>query len=227
MLGKNKRDLNFYIAMTMGSTDYENMKAELEQSYRAMVNHRATFPSQKPSSLEKRLEIIETSPNISGAIKCVLQEQNNIESSLPPEWHNHFKPFLFPRDQQWIQGNTGYGPPRQQPVKGMVHINNHTRKKNVYFNFLRASCTFDEPGLILYVETEQGSCRDLQIIFNDNGIDILALREEMHQDEACSCYVLRRYSKTIHLPHAIEHEKASFEQEGNTMCVFIPWKSEE
>lgn len=217
----------------MGTMDYVNIKEGLAQSYRAMLNHPGRFPLRKPSAMEKRTEIFETSPNLSGAIQFVMQEQNDIQSSLPQQWVNHFKPFPFPINHQWIGvNNDPCGMFRPQSVKGMVQINKHIGSKAAYFDFLRTSCTFDQPGLTLYVETECGSCRDVQIIMNDNRIDVLALREEMHDrnvtdvNGAYSCFVLRRYSRTIHLPHPIEHKEACLKQDSNVVCAFIPWKCE-
>lgn len=215
--------------MTISIEDYENIKTDLEQSYHTLRNYPVTFPPHKPSPMEKRLAIFETSPNLTGAVTFVSQEQNLIQSALPEQCVNHFKEFQFPPDDLWNGPTTHPCTTPPYPVKSMITINKCDQKVP-RFDFLRTSITFDLTGLMLCIETSSGSCSDIQIILNDARIDVVALLEEVHRTDLLDmtgsycAYIVRHYNRTFHLPHSIEHKQASIKQEGNVMCVFIPWK---
>uniref|UniRef100_A0A8D9E264 SHSP domain-containing protein n=1 Tax=Cacopsylla melanoneura TaxID=428564 RepID=A0A8D9E264_9HEMI len=222
----------------------ENVKKCLEQSYLAMKNYPGIFSVCRPSGMEKRIAVFETSPNINGAVEFVTQEQNLIQSSLPEQCVEHFKPFEFPPDDDLLNPfGTSYtsvhrcgvydpcGTPYSQPVHRMIHIKQQDQTKVVRFDFVQTSLVFDLDGLTLVIETIPCSCNDVQIILNDTKINVLALQEETHAEESISsvngsyaCYILRHFNRTFHLPHEIDHEQASIKQENNGMRVYIPWK---
>lgn len=214
--------------MTMAVTEFGTMKKDLEQSYQIMKSHPVSFPQCKPSTMEKRVEMFERSPNLMGATSFVSQEQNHIQSYLPEQCINHFKPFEFPPSEMF-GANADFSAPLD-PIKGMIHINKEDQSKVVKFDFIQTWCTFDLSGLSLFIETGCRSVNDVQIVLNDAKIDVLALQEEMHERETAGvngsfeCYLLRHYSRTFHLPHQIAQKQATIRQENNVMCVYIPWK---
>lgn len=222
-------------------TEQENLKADLEHSFRTMNNCRATFPPQKPSDMESRAGVFQICPTVQGAEQFTAREQSRMQSCLPQLWLSHFQPFPFPPEEQWRDVPSEENDlSAASAVKGMITVDTNTgTKAAARFDYLHTSLTLDVAGLIIYVETTCGACSDVQIIIDDTRVHVLALREETKtadvngpcdytevtdMGEAYSCYVLRHYCRTFHLPHPIEQEGASIQQENNVMRIFIPWK---